>query len=170
MKKLLFSLLVMVLIVGLSEAVIYACGAKFLVSAKSSPALLRVKANTEPTTVLVYWQQDDQTPEEDKWRDSGTNVLEEVGHTVTVMMTADSFLAAARDGDFEVLMVKPFEEAQRLKDQIAAIAPDSVLLPVIWTPTRSERMAAEREFGRVLQMPSTPVDFLTTLDKAGRVR
>ena len=48
--------------------------------------------------------------------------------------------------------------------------PGTVVLPVLWTPTRSERMSAEREFGRVLQMPSMLEDFLTTIDKAGRVR
>ena len=97
MKKLLFSLLVMVFTLGASEALIHACGSKFLVNSRSSVALMRIKANTQPTSLLVYWQQDEQTRDEDKWSDNATKFLEEVGHTVTVTFNADASVACFGD-------------------------------------------------------------------------
>ena len=158
----------MVFAMGASEALVQACGSKFLVNSRSSVALMRVKANTDPTSLLVYWQQDDETKDEDKWSDNATKFLEEVGHTVTVTFDADTFLAATRDSDFKVLMVS-VDEARRLKADIEAASSDAVILPMLFTPTRTERRAAEKEFDRYLSLPTRVDEFLDGINKAGKV-
>ena len=114
--------------------------------------------------------QTDDAMEEDTWSPGATKFLEDVGHTVTVTNDAEAFLAELRDGKFRVLMIKPIDEARRLMAEIAAVAPDSVVLPIFWTPTRSERMAAEREFDRVLVLPTVLEDLLGAIDEARRAR
>ena len=170
MKRLVFLLMSIVLIVGSSEAPLYACGAKFLVSSPSGPGLWRVIENTQPTTVLIYWKQDERTLPEDRWSPRGSEYLEAVGHTVTVALDENSFLAAARDGDFKVVLIKPADEALRLQDAIMLVSPDSVVVPVLYLATRDEEKAAKRAFDRFLTLPTNKEDFLYEVDDAGRSR
>ena len=58
MKRIPHVLFAIALIFGLSDAALYACGAKFLVSGRASgPGLNAMIANTIPTSILFYWQQ-----------------------------------------------------------------------------------------------------------------
>lgn len=167
MKKLVLSLLVATFIVGLSDAVLYACGSKFLVSSKSSPAYFRMLATIKPTSILVYWQQDENTKEGDRWNPDAGEYLEEIGHTVAVTLDAAAFLSAAREGHFDVLLLN-IDEARRLKSEIATIAPASAVLPFTFYATRREKGAAEREFDTVLHLPTNSQKFIGTIEKARR--
>jgi hypothetical protein len=150
-----------------SDTLLHACGAKFLVSSRGAH-YQRVLASIQPTRVLWYWKQDDATKEEDRWNPDASKMMEEVGHTVDVAHDADAFLAAARDGDFDVLIV-PIDEARRLRTGMASLPRESAVLPVMLFPTRSVYSEALQEFDVVLKLPTTSAKLLAALEKARRL-
>ena len=166
MKKLLL------LVVGLggfaivSDALLHACGSKFLVSSRGA-RYQRVLASIKPTDILFYWQQNEKTKEEDRWNPDAEAMLEEIGHTVDVTFDADAFLGVANNGDFDVLVV-PLDEARRLKREIASSSPNAAVLPILYFPTRSEYSQARKEYDVVMKLPTTSAKFLAALEKARR--
>jgi len=72
MRKLLFCGTLIVAIAAAGPAAVEACGSKFLVGGKSSPRFARVLAMIQPTSILVLWHQDEDTPEEDLWNPTRT--------------------------------------------------------------------------------------------------
>jgi len=168
MKKLLVVLLVTVGGIAVtSDAALHACGAKFLVSSHGA-RYQRVLASLKPTRVLWYWEQDEETKDEDRWNPNASKMMEGVGHDVDVAHDADTFLAAARDGHFDVLIV-PIDEARRLRPKLGSVALDSTVMPVLFFPTRSEYSGALQEFDIVLKLPTTSAKLLAALEKARRL-
>ena len=166
MKKLFLVLVVVGGIVGLSDAVLNACGSKFLVSSRGA-RYQRVLASIQPTSILWYWQQDGNTEEEDRWNPNAEKMLASVGHTVDVTFDADAFLGAARDGGFDVLLL-PIDEARRLQPELAALPPGSAVVPMLQFPTRSQYSQAREEYGVVMKIPTTTDKFLAALEKGRR--
>ena len=166
MKKLLLALVISGGIVVVSDTFLHACGSKFLVSSRGA-RYQRVLASIKPTNILFYWQQDEKTKEEDRWNPDAEKMLVEIGHTVDVTHDADNFLGAARNGDFDVLVV-PLDEARRLQREMASLSPDSAVLPILFFPTRSEYSQARREYDVVMKLPTTSPKFLAAIEKARR--
>ncbi len=166
MKKLFLVLLIFGGIVGLSDAVLNACGSKFLVSSKGG-RYQRLLASIKPTNILWYYQQDENTPEDERWDPDGAKFFEQVGHTLEVRFDADTFLAAAKNGDYDVLLVW-IEQARSLQSDMASLAPDAAVLPILKFPTRSEYSAARKEFGIVMKLPTTSPKILAAIEKARR--
>ena len=78
-----------------------------------------------------------------RWDPDGVKFFEQVGHTLEVTFDADTFLAAAKNGDYDVLMLMvDIEEARELKDEMESLAPDAAVLPILKFPTRSVYSAA----------------------------
>ncbi len=88
MKKLLFSLALLMGMASLGNAVLNACGAKFLVSSRGA-RYQRLLASIKPTRILIYWKQDENTKKEDRWNPEATKVLGKVGHSVEVAFRSD---------------------------------------------------------------------------------
>ena len=126
MKKLLFSLALLMGMASLGNAVLNACGAKFLVSSRGA-RYQRLLASIKPTRILIYWKQDENTKKEDRWNPEATKVLGKVGHSVEVAFRSDAFLDAAEEGDFDVVMM-PLDDARQLAVKVASSSPDSGLL------------------------------------------
>ena len=118
--------------------------------------------------MLWYWQQNEGTEPEDRWNPSAERMMEEAGHTLDVAYDAEAFLAAARNGGFEVLIV-PIDEARRLRPLVSSAAVDSAVLPLLFFPTRSEYSEAREEFAVVLKLPTTTNKLLAALEKARRL-
>ncbi len=171
MKKLLLECALVVGIVASSAAVVEACGSKFLVGGRSSPRFARVLASIEPTRLLFVWEQDDTTAEENRWNSNLEDLLtsEEVGHTVTVTFDEESFLQAARSGEFDVV-VATVEMARRIKPEVASLLPNSAFLVFSHLPTRSAFNEVKKEFGKdnVLKTPNTTVAFLSAIERSRR--
>jgi hypothetical protein len=153
-------------VIALGDVVLHACGAKFLVSSRGA-RYQKVLANIEPTRILWWYDQDESTPEDERWNPETEKWLEELGHSLEVTFDADSFLAAAKNGGFDVMLVH-IEEARELQDQITALAPDAALLPILKFPTQSVYSAARQEFGIVMKFPTTQPKFLAAIEKAAR--
>ncbi len=166
MKKLFLVLVVFGGIVGLSDAVLNACGSKFLVSGKGG-RYQRVLASIRPTSILWYWQQDENTEEEDRWNPKAEKMLANAGHTVDVTYNADAFLGAAKNGAFDVLVL-PIDEARRLQPELAALPPGSAVVPLLKFPTRRQYSQAREEYGVVMKLPTTTDKFLAALEKGRR--
>ncbi len=168
MKRLLLVLALVALggLVGLSDAVLEACGSKFLVSARGA-RYQRVLASIEPTSILFYWQQDDDTEEEDRWNPAAEEMLEGAGHTVEVSYDDKSFLSAARRGDFDVLVL-PIDEARRLKPELGTLPSDAAVVPLLMFPTRSQYSQAKEEYGIVMKLPTTGEKMLAALERGRR--
>ena len=166
MKKLLLLLVILGGVVVVSDTLIHACGSKFLVSSRGA-RYQRVLASIKPTNILFYWQQDENTKEEDRWNPDAKEMLEGIGHTVDVTYNADAFLGAAKNGDFDVLVV-PLDEARKLEREMASLSPDSAVLPMLFFPTRSEYSQAREEYDVIMKLPSTTPKFLAALEKARR--
>ena len=166
-RLLLFSVLVALGgLVGLSDAVLEACGSKFLVSSRGA-RYQRVLASIQPTSILFYWPEDTNTEEEDRWNPAAEEMLESVGHTVEVFSDDDAFLGAARGGGFDVLVL-PIDEARRLKSDLAALPPDAAVVPLLMFPTRSQYSQAREEYGVVMKLPTTTDKMLAALERGRR--
>ena len=166
MKKLLLLFVVSVVILGLGDTVLNACGSKFLVSSKGA-RYQRILASIKPTNILWYYEQDENTPEDEQWDTDSEKWFDQVGHTLEVTFDVDTFLAAAKNGDYDVVMLH-VEEAKILQSQIASLAPDAAVLPILKFPTRSVYSAARKEWGIVLKFPTTSPKFLAAIEKARR--
>ena len=68
MKKLLVFLVVLagVMVVVSRDAVLQACGSKFLVSSRGA-RYQRILASIKPTNILWFYEQDENTPEDERW-------------------------------------------------------------------------------------------------------
>ena len=168
MKKLLLFLVISGVTIGLSDVLVKACGSKFLVSGQGA-RYQRILASIKPTNILWYYQQDENTPEDERWDPDGVKFFEQVGHTLEVTFDADTFLAAAKNGDYDVLMLMvDIEEARELKDEMESLAPDAAVLPILLFPSRSVYSAARKEFGIALRFPTTSPKILAAIEKARR--
>lgn len=168
MRRLVLAL-VCVVTVGLiatGDAVLHACGAKFLVSSRGA-RYQRVLANIESTSILWYYEEDPTAPEDEQWDPAVEEWLAGVGHTVEVAFDVDTFLGAAKNGDFDVILIH-IDQARELQDQIAALEPDAAMVPILTLPSRSQYTAAREEFGIVMKMPTTSPKFLAGIEKARR--
>ena len=169
MKKLLFYSALAVAIAASSVAVVEACGSKFLVGGESSPRFARVLAGIQPTRILFYWPQDDQTAEEDQWNLNLEKLLTDVGHTVEVTFDADAFRHAAQGGGFDVV-VAAAQVARQMKAEVESLLPDTAFLVVSHLKTRSEFSEVKREFGtdNVIRTPNTTAAFLSAVERSRR--
>ena len=166
MKKLLLFLVISGVTIGLSDALVKACGSKFLVSSKGA-RYQRILASIKPTNILWYYQQDENTPEDERWDPDGAKFFDQVGHTLEVSFDVDTFLAAAKNGDYDVLLMW-IEQARSLQSEMASLSPDAAVLPILKFPTRSEYSAARKEWGIVLKLPTTSPKILAAIEKARR--
>ena len=164
MRKLLFVLAFLAGITELGTAVADACGAKFLVGSRGA-RYQRLLAIIKPVRILVYWKQDESTKKQDRWKAEATEVLEKAGHSVWLAFKAEDFRSAAKEGDFDVVMM-PLDDARQLGVEVAALSPDSALLPVAYLPTRREYSQAKNHFGNVLKYPTTLDQLLRAVEKA----
>jgi len=132
----------------------------------TDPRYKRMLASIQPTKILVYWRQDEDTLDEDRWSATAKEILEEAGHTVEVALDHDAFLRAAENGDFEVVLVWPIEEARVVRDEAASLLPGAALLPTSHNASRRELRAAKEEFGNVMKTPSTRSQFLMEIEES----
>ena len=166
MKKLLVFLVILAGVAVSSDAVLQACGSKFLVSSRGA-RYQRILASIKPTNILWYYEQDENTPEDEQWNPDTEKWLNQIGHTLELTVDADSFLGAAKNGEFDVLLVN-VEEARELQTEMASLAPDAAVLPILTFPTRSQYTQARKEFGIVMKLPTTSPKFLAAIEKARR--
>ena len=166
MKKLLVFLVILAGVAVSGDAVLQACGSKFLVSSRGA-RYQRILASIKPTNILWYYEQDENAPEDEQWNPDTGKWLNQIGNTLELTVDADSFLGAAKNGEFDVLLVN-IEEARELQTEMASLAPDAAVLPILMFPTRSQYSEARKEFGIVMKLPTTSPKFLAAIEKARR--
>ena len=166
MKRVLLFVAVLGGIAISTDALLHACGAKFLVSSRGA-RYQRILASIKPTSILWFYEQSEDTPEDERWNPDSEKWLNQVGHSLEVTFDADSFLGAAKNGDFDVLLVR-IEDARELHSEMASLAPDAAIVPILKFPTRSEYTQARKEYGIVMKLPTTSPKFLAAIEKARR--
>ena len=164
MRKFVSTFILIAGLVCLGNSLITACGSKFLVGSKGVRHQFLL-ASIKPTRILVYWEQDENTGEENRWNPAATEAMEEAGHEVEVAFGAEGFMKAASEGEFEVVMTT-LVDARELRTEVESVSPNSVFLPVLYFPSRKELSRAKKEFGNALKYPTTVRTLLTAVEKS----
>lgn len=164
MRKFIMTVVVIAGLVGLGNSLLTACGSKFLVGSKGVRHQFLL-ASIKPTRILIYWEQDETTREENRWNPAATEAMEEAGHEVKVAFGAEGFMKAASEGEFEVVMTT-LVEARELRAEVESVAPNAVFLPVLYFGSRKELSQAKKEFGNALRYPTTVKTLLTAVEKS----
>ena len=168
MRRLLLvcSLLLGTAIVG--DFVLDACGSKFLVGARSA-RYQRLQMTMNPASILWYYQQEADAPEDERWDSEFEAYLEKIGHTIELASDPDELRSAMLAGKFDIVILD-IDYAREQRTELELLSTDSILLPTLLFPTRPEYSKAKREFGNVLKYPSTLSGILSAIDKAQRSR
>ncbi len=164
MKRLSVTIAALTVLVHLGSPVLEACGAKFLV-ASSIARYQRLQFAANPANILVYQQTDHEGADDDDLRAFAAklrDLLEGVGHSVTVVATENDLQAAARTRDFDIVMMY-LEVARRLRSDVESWSPDSAVLPIVAFSTRPQASRARQEFGQVLKLPAKNSETLSTV-------
>ena len=141
-----------------------ACGSQFLVGSRAA-RYQRMQRAANPSTILIYWRQDVNTPEE-KRRDAEFKAnLEKVGHKIEVATDPDAFQSAMGTGRFNIVMMN-LQDARQMQAQVQSSS--AVLLPLVAFATRPEYSQAKKEFGLALSRPTTMRKLLSAVEKAGK--
>lgn len=139
-----------------------ACGDKFLVGSLGGNYLIYA-GQVHPTRILVYWQSD-----ADDSASADDSILEEslrrAGHTVVIAKDSKSLYQGVASGDFEIIMMN-VGDAREERKRLQGVSPDSMILPVLHFPTRSEFSDAKKEFGHAVKTPTTVSDLLSQIEK-----
>lgn len=152
----------------LTDPVLDACGSKFLVGARSA-RYQRLLVTMNPARILWYYEEKQDTPEDERWDPEFEAYMEKVGHTIEVAGSFDELRSAMRAGKFDIVILE-IDYARELRSELESLSPGSVLLPVLEFPSRPEYSKAKREFGTVLKFPSTESGILSTIEKAQQAR
>ncbi len=168
MRRLLLvcSLLLGTAIVG--DFVLDACGSKFLVGARSA-RYQRLQMTMNPASILWYYEEGPDTPEDERWDPEFAAWMEKIGHTIELAGDPDELRSAMLAGKFDVVILQ-IDQAREHRAELEMLAGDAVLLPMLVFPTRPEYSKAKREFGTVLKTPSTTSGLLSAIDKAQKSR
>ncbi len=162
MRRLSVTIAVLTVLVHLGGPVLEACGAKFLVATRIARHQ-RLRYAASPANILVYQHTDDEGVVE--FSAALHDVLENVGHTVTVVASEDDLQDAARTHDFNIVMME-LDVARRLRTDVESWSPDSVVLPMVAFATRPQASRAREEFGLVLRLPAKKSALLSTVHDA----
>lgn len=168
MKRLLLVMALLAAVAAVGNPVIDACGTKYLLGARSA-RYQRLQISPHPAKILWYYEEDENTPEEERWDPENLEPLLKAGHTIERARDADELRSALRAESFDLVIIE-IGEARKLGGIVESLSPDSVLLPAMEFPSRPEYARAKREFGNVLKFPTTMDGMLSTLDKAQRPR
>lgn len=164
MRRFLLALALLAGTAVVTDAVLDACGSKFLVGARTA-RYQRLQAAVNPATILFYYQVDPNDPESEGGWDDVTAVLSKVGHSIEPTTDENELKRALSSGKFDVVMMT-IDDARDRRAEVQTLAPDTILLPMMEFPTRPQYSRAKREFGQVLQTPSTLARLLSTIEKA----
>ena len=169
MRRALFAVVLLAGVAFVTDAVLDACGSKFLVGARTA-RYQRLQAAVHPASILFYWELDmtSTDAEEGSWDDVQA-AIEKVGHRIEVANDQAALRSAMRGGQFDIVMMS-LTDAKRWRGDVDMLAPNTILLPFVEFPTRPVYSQAKREFGQVLKIPSTMGKLLSTLDKAQQNR
>ncbi len=164
MRKLSVTIAVLTVAAQLGSPVLEACGAKFLVATRIA-RYQRALFAASPANILVYRHNNEEEVVE--FAAALRTVLEDVGHTVTVVTSEGDLQNAARTSDFSLVMMD-LDTARQLRGDVESWAPDSALLPIAAYATRPQASRARQEFGQVLKVPARRSEVLSTVHDAVR--
>ena len=160
MKRLSLAIAALMAFVYLGSPVLEACGAKFLVATRIA-RYQRLQFSARPANILVYQHTSDDE-EVVALAEALRLVMEDVGHSVTVVESESDLQNAAEAEDFDIVMMD-LDVARRLRSNIESWTPESALLPMVAYATRPQASRARQEFGQVLRLPAKRVELLSTV-------
>jgi hypothetical protein len=150
--------------VQMSGRVLEACGAKFIVATKS-PRFQLAHRTTRPATILLYQHTPD--PDVAEVIVELRNVLNSVGHKVTVATSEAALREAAISQKFKVVMMQ-LDAARRLRSDLASWSQGAAILPMKEFVAGAEAARIKKEFGQMLKLPTTDREVLSVVRDAHR--
>jgi len=169
MKHVVAAVVVVALLTPAGVAIVEACGAKFLVAARSA-RLQKMQRAAKPANILLYQHSDDPKQDAADLEDLTTGMsvlLDKVGHSVTVAASEDALRETIRSADFDVVIVQ-LGAARRLRPDLNSWAPGTTVLPMERYLTKAQAAQAKEEFGQLLKLPATPTEVLSTVRDSAR--
>jgi hypothetical protein len=171
MKRYLFALIGLVAAAMIvSPALLDACGEKLLTLGRS----IRFQSRHTPraASVLLYLPHNETgRPLTDPNLESA---LKEAGHGVRAVTTSEALDDALRGGTFDVVLAN-ITDAADLERSKALAGRNAVVLPAVYLVTpgqqtkpqsKSDRDAASKAFGVVVEVPGRPGHYCAAVDKA----
>ena len=168
MKRYVMSMLVVGVAVALTPAALHACGEKLLALGR----MIRFESrhSPRPATVLLYAPQSAARPLADPNLESA---LKEAGHAVRAATTIADLESALGSGSYDVVLAN-IPDAPEIERAQAVAAAHAVVLPAIYlfTPAqakeqaKTDRAAATKAFGVLVEIPGRPGHYCAAVDKA----
>jgi hypothetical protein len=169
MKSLLVTVVISAVLASVGVDVLEACGAKFLVATRAA-RYQKLQRAAQPANILVFQHSDDSKNDEAgvaEFTVALRDMLERVGHTVTVAQTEDALRAAARTNDFALVMMG-LQTARRLSADLREWSPGVHVLPMGQFLSRSQVALAKEEFGQVIRLPAKDSEVLSSVQESSR--
>jgi hypothetical protein len=164
-KKTAFCLLVLLLLYerGLD---VNACGDKFLFVGRVLKYQQAVTASN-PGSIALYTNPASKLPAAVQELKLDT-LLPLAGHHVEAIADAKALTRALGSGRYDLLLVD-LADAEHIAEWRAA-APALVILPVLYHPTKTEQLAAEQTYKRILKTPAKPGETLALVNNVLKER
>jgi CheY-like chemotaxis protein len=162
MRRLIVPAAVLTVCVQFGVPVLEACGAKFL-AVTGSARLQRARHTSRPATILLYQHDSDAGLTE--FMTKLKTVLIDVGHEVTLVTSEAALRDAAASREYNLVMMQ-LDAARRLRSDLHSRSPRAVILPMQTFVTRPQRAQLKREFGQVLELPTTDRQLFSVIETA----
>jgi hypothetical protein len=146
----------------LLATVAFACGDKLMLPLGN--ARFQEIYQVRPAAILAYVRQNSAVPGVVRELEQHS-ALRKAGHRVFVVDDLAKFEEALRTGTYDLVLADA-ADADSLEQQVRAAPSKPVLLPVVFKSAMPETAVAEKKYRRVLKMPSSPNQYLATIDEA----
>jgi hypothetical protein len=153
MRRIVFILGLILLVLSLGERPVDACGDKLLVLGRG----VRFQSDIplQPASILVY-----------KLNNPGLqSVLREAGHKIESVENRQDLEGALKAGKYDIVLTV-LSEANSLAGVVAAAPSKPLLIPLVFKGAKSEIATAEKQYQCVLKAPNRVGHYLATVDKA----
>jgi hypothetical protein len=143
-----------------------ACGDKFLFVGRVVKYQQTITAST-PGSILFYMNSASKLPaavQETKL----DKLLSLAGHRVELVADTGELTRALATRRYDLLLVDAADAAQ--VDQWKAAAPGLVVVPVLYHPSKTELVAAEKTYKRILKAPDKANDMLALVNDVIKLR
>ena len=143
----------------LETAAASACGDKFVLLGRGS----RVARSKFPSTILIYMNPTSRVPAADK-EFHVEAVLKAAGHKAQIAESESEVEKALASGKYD-LVLADYNDVAALRKDAASLSSKPVVLPLLYKPTPSELLAAEKEAECLVRPSKASRDLLVVVDQ-----
>ena len=149
--------------VCLNRTDLNACGDKFLFVGRVVKYQQTIAASS-PGSILLYTNPSSKLPAAIQEMKLDT-LLSLAGHRVEAIADASALTRAVGTGRYDLLLVDAADA-----DHWKAAAPGLIVVPVLYHPSKTEQIAAEQTYKRILKAPAKAGDTLALVSEVMKLR